>query len=162
MFYLGVDFLQRETPQPLLTLCSVVSCHSLIQLQEAQSILSTELPHEDGKSLLPQDGEGHQGHIVTHCNTSKAYATGFTTRVTEAGVRRPAAAINASSVVISTSTPPRSAHARCSTSRSRRPCKRRALACYMAVPSLATRSVARAHRARTAVRRLSFGHLWIS
>jgi hypothetical protein len=56
LFYLGVDLLQGETPQPLLTLCGVVSCPSLLQVQEAQSIRRTEFPHEDGKSLLPQDG----------------------------------------------------------------------------------------------------------
>src|SRR5262245_21636051 len=59
----------------------------------------TEFPHEDGKALLPQDGKGQQRNIVTHRNTSKAYTTGFTTRVADAGVRRLAAEIKASSVV---------------------------------------------------------------
>src|SRR5712691_1280105 len=162
VFYLSVDFLQSEAPQPLFTLCSVISCSSLIQVQEAQSIRRTEFPHEDGKALLPQDGKGQQRNIVTHCNTSKAYTTGFTTRVEDAGVRRLAAEIKASSVVTSTSTPLRSAHARCSASRSRRPCKRKAMARCMVASSLAICSVARTHRARTAVRRLSSGHLWIS
>src|SRR6266446_4700018 len=134
VLYLGVDLLQGETPQPLITLCGVVSCPSLIQMQEVQSIRRTEFPHEDGKSLLQQDRKGHQGHIVTHCNTPKVYTTGFTTRVEDAGVRRLAAETKTSSVVTSTSTPPRSAHARCSASRSCRPCKRKSMARHRVPP----------------------------